>query len=190
MKYSIGSVALGLDPDLGHCGWALVRLEPRRELVLDAGVIRTRVGYGKTEQLSSGDLHRRGRELASELRLVLQRERIAVICAQAPSWVRSAATMQALGRAWGIVDTCAAALDLPVLEATTDDIRQAVAGRQDASPDDVATALRQRYEGEWIARLEDDVPAAKRAHAFDAVGAVVACLPHHTCRTARQTRAA
>lgn len=181
-----GAVVLGVDPGFAHFGWCLMRITPAREEVLCAGVFRTRKAWRKGDVLSSSDLHRRGRELAAMLRLVVQRERVDVIAAEALSWVRSANTMQQLGRAWGVVDTYAAASDTPLLEASPQDIKLALCGALDASKADVQAEVRRRYPGTWIADLEGEVPASQLEHAFDAVGAAVACLPSQVCRMARQ----
>ncbi len=185
-----GGVALGLDPGFASFGWSLVRLEPGREEVLDAGVVRTRIGYKKDAVLASSDLHRRGREIVGLLGLVLRREQVTVICAESLSWVRSAKTMQQLGRAWGIVDTLSTLLEVPVVEAAPQEIKEALTGHRDGSKSDVEKAVRKRYPGAWIGRLEEEVPPGQREHAFDSVGAVIACLPSQVCRMARQMRAA
>lgn len=177
---------LGLTPGFRSFGWALMRIEPELEVVICAGVLRTRTAWRTSDDISSQDLHRRGRELAALLRLVVQRERVDVIAARALEWVRSAKMMQESGRAWGVVDTYAAAADLPLLEVAPQDLAAAMTNRRDASRQDVEQAVRLRYPGEWIADLEDEVTEGQREHAFEAVATAVTALPAQVCRVTRQ----
>lgn len=181
-----GGVVLGLTPGFRSFGWALMRIEPEMELVLCAGVLRTRTAWRTSDDISSQDMHRRGRELAALLRLVVQRERVDVIAARALEWLRSAKTMQESGRAWGVVDTYAAAADIPLLEVAPQDLSLAMTHRRDASREDVEHAVRVRYPGEWIAALEDEVTEGQREHAFEAVAVAAAALPSQVCRATRQ----
>lgn len=191
MTAIVGGVVLGLNPGFGNCGWALVRLEPHRERILQLGVIRTRKGYKKTEVLASSDLHRRGRELAGDLALVAKRERVVAVCAEAVSWVRSAKTMHQLGRTYGMVDLLCALGDWPLVEVSPQDLKQAVCGSRSASKADIEERLRDRYpDAPWSQLDDDEVAPSAREHAFDAVGAVVAGAAHSACRMARRLTSA
>lgn len=181
-----GAVVLGLDPGFASLGWALVRLTPHHEEPLACGVIRTRKGYRKGETLASSDLHRRGRELAGILALIMRREAIVAICAESLSFVRSAKTMQQVGRAWGLIDAFATATDLPLVECSPVELKVAVCNDPTASKADVEKALRKRYPHAPWAEMLTDVTGAQREHAFDALGAVVACSASNVCRMARQ----
>lgn len=181
-----GAVVLGLDLGFASLGWGLVRLTPRHEEPLAMGVIRTRKGYRKGETLASSDLHRRGRELAGILALIMQRERVVAICAESLSYVRSAKVMHQVGRAWGVVDAFATATDLPLVECSPVELKVAVTNNPSASKADVEKAIRKRFPHTPWAELLADVPEGQREHAFDALGAVVACSASNVCRMARR----
>ncbi len=172
-----GSVVLGVVPHIAHLGWALVRLREREEAVLDAGVIRTRQGWRArdSEAVRDRDEHRRGRELAEELRLVLMRERVEVVCAlRLPSAARKDERIIA-ARAWGVVDTCVAALGAPLVHVAHEEVSAVL----------TTSAVAARMSAELEARLAEDVAESQREWALAAVGAVVASLDTEPCRRAR-----
>jgi Holliday junction resolvasome RuvABC endonuclease subunit len=96
------------------------------------------------------------------------------ICAEAMSHVPAAQAAAKLAMAWGVYATVAHLASLPIAQASPQDIKMAVAGTRKASKALMERRLLEDYP-ECSALLEG-IPASKREHPLDALGAIVACL--------------
>ncbi len=172
---------LGLDPGFASLGWAtfLYSEDLSRLLDVNAGVIRTKKSHKKLRVAASSDDHRRGREIARALhgRCAL---RPLAIAAEAMSFPRNAGSAYKVGRAWGVVDCLAMIFDVPVFEATPQNLKVKVAGSASASKDEVEWGVDEAVDmlglpGSMKAALAA-VPASLRNHAYDAGGAILATL--------------
>lgn len=169
-------VILGLDPGLASCGWALLAPGEGEGRVLGMGVVRTSKSHLKRQVLSSADDFRRSRELASQLAAVRGAHRVVAFAIEAMSLPRSSTVASKIGRAYGVIAGLATAWDVPVVEASPQDVKFAVCGRKTASKSDIIEALAERYESsEAIATFQDTKARGLWEHAFDALGAIVAC---------------
>lgn len=173
--------ALGLDPGLAHVGWAVVDLDPLRPIGL--GVIRTAKDSRKV--LATVDLHRRGQQIARALTEILAAYPVGVCCAESISWVRSASTMAGVGRAWGVIDAVLEARGIGLVQASPQEIKQAVCGRKSASKAEILDALDERFAGAIRRELRAIRATTLHEHPVDAIGAVVACLDRDEVRIAR-----
>lgn len=159
------TVVMGVRPNVHAFGYAFVAFGTRTRL-LDAGVIRARSAYGGAGDMGASYV-RQGRELAGLLRVVANRERVAIIAAPAlvlekrPNVVRLAED----SRGWGQVDLLGEAMGVPVVTVPPDDITGAL------------PALRERHgKGDWLEELTGDRLTTLAEHAWMAIGAAeVAC---------------
>ena len=105
-----GSVVLGVTPGWAACGWALVRLTPDGDGVLQAGVIRTRSAYRSADSVTA-DMMRRGRMLSAQLRVVAQREQLVAIVR-----LDGGLAEELDHRVYGSLDALALELNVPTYE--------------------------------------------------------------------------
>lgn len=152
---TIGSVVLGVTPGWAACGWALVRITPDGDGVVQAGVIRTRSAY-RTAEDTAADLVRRGRVLAGQLRVVAQREPIAGIVR-----LVGVEAHDLDHRTYGVLDTLSDELDVPTFEE-----------RHIARPEPI---VERRCGLERLVDLldDDEVPVVQRRRAIEAVALVL-----------------
>jgi Holliday junction resolvasome RuvABC endonuclease subunit len=175
---------LGIDPGFAATGYALVELHPTGGMdVVGLGVIRTKKSSAKRGVYAADDNLRRARELAVSLSALIHTHNVVAICAESMSFPRNASSAGKLSMAWGILAALTAA-DLPLVQASPQRIKEAVCGRKDASKGELEFELLRRY-GNDIEALLSAVPASLHEHAYDALGAIAACLDSETIRLAR-----
>ncbi len=184
-----GVLVLGLDAGFRNFGWGAVRLLPGGgERVEALGSIRTEPS--KRRGLVRDDDQRRAAEIARQLLQIARRHHPAVLCAEALSHVNPkgarmpVSTTVKVGRAWGEVDMLAELLETALVQASPQAIKQALCGSRSASKAQVQRAVVDRYPE--AAALLASVPAGRREHPVDAVGAVVASLHSNELRLARR----
>lgn len=184
-----GVNVLGIDPGLANMGLVVVTLFPdntQRVLRDDQEVpyiyhVHTEKMDKKRGVRASDDSVRRGRLVVRDLFAWFTRDlHIKVICAEAMSYPRNSTASNMLGISWGIIITAASLHDLPIVQASPQDIKKAVCGRKDASKVDVQVELAAKY-GIPV----DMFNKTTREHPFDALGAVEACLDSEVIRMAR-----
>ncbi len=165
---------LGLDPGFANMGWAVIEIASWGEKLIETGVLRTEKSDKKRQVLASDDNLRRGREVAETLMGVLKRHHISAICAESMSFPRNAGAAAKMAMCWGVVATLSAQSNLPVVQASPQEIKKCLCGKKDASKEEVEEAVKRRY-GQTDAMLAD-VAASYREHAYDAMAAVVTAL--------------
>ena len=176
---------LGLDPGFASFGWAVVQLG-RRDVCLDAGVWRTKKSPKRCNVTSASDMHRRGAIIAQSLMAVVARYKPVVACAEALSTgFPNTITMIQLGRAWGILDAMCVQHNMPIVEATPQDIKLATTGKRSASKGEVMASILELYPevAPMFARIK---AKTQLEHPSDALGAVVACDGSEVVRMARR----
>jgi Holliday junction resolvasome RuvABC endonuclease subunit len=179
-----GPRVLGLDPGFASMGYALLELHPTGGAdVVGLGVIRTKKSAAKRGVYAADDNLRRARGLAVSLAELVETHGVVAICAESMSFPRNASAAGKLSMAWGILAALTGA-DLPLVQASPQRIKEALCGRKDASKGDLEFELLKRY-GNDIECLLDEVPASLHEHAYDALGAIAACLDSETIRLAR-----
>ena len=174
---------LACDPGFAAFGFAIVQLTTDGERVVGLGVLRTKRSPAKRGVFASDDALRRARELALQLGEILDSHNVIAIAAESMSHVRNSSAAAKVSLAWGVL-AALTARDLPLLQVSPQGIKKAIVGRPGASKADVQLKLLQRY-GAATADLLSAVPASLHEHAYDALGALVACLDSETLRLAR-----
>lgn len=173
-----GARILGLDPGFATLGIARVRLGPSGEpLEVGASAFTTEPSAKKLEVRAASDNVRRMREIYRKLDLEVAAWVPEVICCEAQSWPRNAGAATKIGMAWGVIVAVAEQYDIPIVQATPQDVKVAVAGKKTASKDDVIGA---------VERLCPDLRWPDRKalweHAADAISVVLACRSSETVR--------
>jgi Holliday junction resolvasome RuvABC endonuclease subunit len=166
-------VLVGIDPGFASVGLAVVELRASNDHVVAVKVLRTEKSSAKKNLLASDDNLRRAREISCELRKVLFSDdyQVVGICAESMSFPRNASAAAKVAMTWGIL--AALAQDTPIFQCSPQELKFRVVGSKTASKEDVQAALLQRF-GADVAKLLD-APPSQHEHAYDALGAVVAC---------------
>ena len=132
---------LGIDPGLANMGVCVVELEEQDIRVVQVDVLATQKSSKKREVLASSDTVRRGREIANELNTVVVRKRPMVLAVEAMSYPRNASSAAKTAISWGVLITIAELFDLPMVQASPQDVKKALCGNRSASKVEVQKAL-------------------------------------------------
>jgi Holliday junction resolvasome RuvABC endonuclease subunit len=97
-----------------------------------------------------------------------------VIAIEAMSFPRNASSASKMSLTWGVISALSALWEIPMIQVSPQDIKEAVTGSRKASKALMETTLSKRYP-EVLTALED-VPMSRREHPYDALGAIVASL--------------
>ena len=185
-------LVLGMDPGFASFGYAL--LTPAGDVV-DLGVIRTAPSGKKAGVLRTEDNLERCRTIARELRRLIYHvpdagplaghPRVRLLCAEAMSFPRSASVAAKMAMSWGLVMSHVEMHDLPLLQASPQEVKRRVCGgNAAASKSEVERAMLKRY-GKGLNRMLKGVPDGQREHAFDALAVATGCLDSHEARMLR-----
>ena len=182
--------AAGIDPGFATMGLAMVEIfpEPDQDRVEFLNVFRTMRSDKKRKVLAADDNVRRARELLATMKGILDHEDLVAICAESMSFPRNSSCAAKLAMSWGIIITLAELHDLPIIQATPKEIKKATTSKYSASKDEVERALKIKFgfrKGEPL-ELYRSVSKTFREHAWDALGAVVACQESEAIRLARK----
>jgi Holliday junction resolvasome RuvABC endonuclease subunit len=133
------------------------------------GIISTE--KDKRKVLVSHDNVKRLRRLGGALRSIVDNsEGPPVLCVESMSFPRNASSAAKVAMAWGLI----VALDLPIVQRSPQEVKQAVEGNKAASKARVEMALTARFP--VVPALLSGVPKSRWEHPVDALAVVVACL--------------
>jgi Holliday junction resolvasome RuvABC endonuclease subunit len=178
---------LGLDMGFAGLGWSVTELghtEPG-DRVLELGVIVTKITPKKRRAFVSDDNVRRTAEIYVALRALVDRHRIRMVCAESFVYHRGIKASAKMGLAWGAMIALTTERDLPLLEASPQDVKKVLTGKATATKTEVQEAVLARYKGRIDLAGLTDVSESLYEHPFDSVGATVACLPSNTVKLLR-----
>jgi Holliday junction resolvasome RuvABC endonuclease subunit len=157
------------------------------------GLIRTEKANKKAKTRASEDNLVRAKEISAELATLIDRHHISIICAETMSYPRNAAAAAKMAMCWGVIATLADRYNLPVTQASPQEIKKALCGKKDASKEDVQSAIYSLYpvtDSRVTNCIKTDilrgVPPSMREHPFDALAAVVACKESEVLLLARR----
>ena len=200
---------LGLDPGFASLGYVVVSFEPSHNWmgVLQRsgspvmGTIRTEKSNKKRSVKASDDNLRRGRELYNALSFLMgsapsehpafpfvlgeEALNIQAVCAESMSFPRSASTAQKIGITWGIISSISDFYNVPIVQASPQEIKKRVCGNKSASKESVQESLAEQFDIDPLIFNK-----TLREHPFDALGAVVACQDSEVIRMALKMAAA
>jgi crossover junction endodeoxyribonuclease RuvC len=171
---------LGLDPGFANLGWCVAIFEPVVRLsVTDMGCIETKKDPRKV--LVSVDNVKRAQLITRKLKWLIWEladdewvRQVDAIAIEAMSFPRNASSASKMSMTWGIISALSALWDIPVIQASPQDIKEAVTGSRKASKALMETTLSERYPE--VSKLLEGTPAGRREHPYDALGAIVASL--------------
>jgi Holliday junction resolvasome RuvABC endonuclease subunit len=167
------SLILGVDGGLATCGLALAAIRNDGSLdLLKVATVRTTKSAAKRGVYASDDNVRRCRELATELHYFVCNYpgTLSLICAEAMSFPRSSSTAAKMGMGWGVLAAFAHELEVPIVQASPQQIKLALCGKKTASKSEVQAAIEDRWSHVQWPKRKADVE-----HAADAAAAIVAC---------------
>ncbi|MCC6811727.1 MAG: crossover junction endodeoxyribonuclease RuvC [Deltaproteobacteria bacterium] len=166
---------LGLDPGFAAIGWAVVETDPDAgDRLVAAGVVRTKKAKPKQSVSASIDNFRRAQEIGRALGALALDHRVDVVCAEAMSFPRSSSVAAKMAMCWGVLAQLCQVLRVRVVQASPQEIKRALTGRTNATKDDVGAAVSLRFPD--CVGIVGPLPRGLDEHAYDAVGAAVACM--------------
>lgn len=191
-----------IDPGFAFLGYGSAVLHEASEEVVSLGVIQTEKSDKKREVLASQDNVRRAEELYDELSYavtlaearVSQRNATAhkrvkpsiqAFCMEAKSFPRNASAAAKISMAIGVSIAVARQRNVPIIQASPQEIKLAVCRKKDASKKEVEDAMIARYPG--IDKMLTGLAPTKRNHAYDSLASMVACLNNSTIRVLRNS---
>jgi Holliday junction resolvasome RuvABC endonuclease subunit len=177
---------LGLDPGFANLGWCVAIYEPgppgpREGLsVTDMGCIETKKDPRKV--LVSYDNVRRAQAITRQLRGIIWElssdeepvRLVDAIAIEAMSFPPNASSAAKMSLCWGVISAVSHLWQMPMIQVSPQDIKEAVTGSRKASKALIETTLSERYPE--VSKLLEDTPASRREHPYDALGAIVASL--------------
>ncbi len=176
------TIVLGVDAALCNLGLAALELGPSSERVLELRVVRTAPARRTSGGAISDDARRVG-ELAVGMHAAVATHRPAAVVIEATGAGRGSKAVRGMALGFAVALTTAKLWNIPVVLVSPLDVKRAMTGRKKAEKDEIVLAAEQRYPDlEWPA----DVPEGAWEHAADAIGAVVAALPHERLRMLRE----
>jgi crossover junction endodeoxyribonuclease RuvC len=151
-------IILGIDPGLQVCGYAVIKVELLRTVLLEAGVFRTD---------SKKDLGQRLNQLAGDMREVLEKYKPGVVSVeQLYSHYQHPRTAILMGHARGVLLQQAAAMDAEVYSFSATRIKKALTGNGHAGKPQMQRAIQSMLS---LAKLPEPADVA------DAIAAALCC---------------
>ncbi len=165
---------LGLDPGFGKCGYCKFEIDTREEddTVVELGVLKTSKSNKKRKMLAADDNVERASYLAKKLWKLSHG--VLAICAESMSFPRNSATAAKMAMCWGIICAIAVRRQIPVLQATPQEIKKRVCDNKSASKQDIQDKLNQTYKECPV--LSEKIAKGQREHPYDALASIVTCL--------------
>lgn len=156
-------IILGIDPGLQVCGYAVIKVELLRTVLLEAGVFRTD---------SKKELGQRLNQLAGDMREVLEKHKPGVVSVeQLYSHYQHPRTAILMGHARGVLLQQAAAMDAQVYSFSATRIKKALTGNGHAGKPQMQRAIQSMLS---LAKLPEPADVA------DAIAAALCCANEKT----------
>lgn len=177
--------ALGIDAGFAFVGWSLMAVGDAAEddCVIDANVFETKKSNKKQKVLVASDDQRRSREIARFFADKIEMNTVRILCLEAKSLPRNAATSSKLGHCFGILSTLAEVFDIPIASVSPQELKKHLTGRIKVTDEELNEAIAKRYgEAEYFL---SKIARSKRQHAYDAIGAIDTCKKGETFRAIR-----
>jgi Holliday junction resolvasome RuvABC endonuclease subunit len=179
---------LGLDPGFTNLGWCVAIYNPGALgpwgglSVHSMGCIETKKDPRKV--LASVDNVRRAQAITRQLRGIIWGQArdsdgepvrlVDAIAIEAMSFPPNASSAAKMSLCWGVISAVSHLWQMPMIQASPQDIKESVTGSRKASKALMETTLSERYPE--VSKLLEDTRASRREHPYDALGAIVASL--------------
>jgi len=106
------------------------------------------------------------------------------IAAESMSFPRNAGSAAKVAMTWGILSDLCHIYQLPMVQATPQEIKKTLCDNKSATKTDIQNALERLYSDQFSPFMRS-TPRGQWEHGFDSIGAVVTCLNSDVIRMAR-----
>jgi Holliday junction resolvasome RuvABC endonuclease subunit len=176
---------VGLDPGFANLGYAVVELVPHPHVVR-FGVFQTEATAKKRKVLAVEDNVRRAILIARCLRdLATCAPRTVALCAEAMSFPRSSSVAAKVALTWGAIASLSEAANIPILQASPQQVKHGVCGVKSATKEEVQGAVFRLYPE--IAPLRAGIARGAWEHPHDALACVHLMLQSDVVKMLRLT---
>ena len=177
---------IGADPGFASFGASIIELLPDREIVHNISVFRTKKSVKKINVKAADDNFRRAQYLAKSIEFLIKKWKPMAIAAETMSFPRNASAAAKVAMSWGILAYVCSVYEIPMVQASPQEIKGALCDNKSATKKDIQEALERRYISKAFAEFKYNYPEGQWEHGFDSVGAVVACLNTEVLKMARR----
>lgn len=178
---------VGIDPGFASIGYCSLTLGARDTLRVEAfGVFNTKKANAKARALAIEDNVRRTGEIAKWMRGLISKPGTIAICAEAMSFPRNASAAAKMAMTWGVIVTLADELQIPIFQATPQEVKISACNNRKASKEEIQAAMRAKFK--QTIELQKAIRATAHEHCFDALAAADACAKGALLRVARRAR--
>ena len=171
-------IILSIDPGMGHLGWAVLRLGPKRKGSTEDGLELLSAGHVGTKPttkkiLTSLDNVDRLKKIMKCLGTAIDGydEGQGFIVAEAQSWPRNSSACAKIGMVWGHMVSLSEEWEWPLIQVQPQEIKEHMTGKRSASKDAVQKAVLKIYPK--AAGMLEDLAKGKREHPYDAIAAAL-----------------
>ena len=166
-------VVLGVDPGFASLGFCRLAVRGEERTVEHLGVVKTSKENKKRAVYASDDNVRRIGELTEALAALLNG--VHCVCAEAMSFPRSASVANKMGIAWGVLGALCHDRDIPIIQASPQELKKSITGNKTASKEAVQDAVSRELGESFTARIQE-ITAGMREHPSDAAAAALYSL--------------
>jgi crossover junction endodeoxyribonuclease RuvC len=175
---------VGIDPGFASLGYAVLVLGQGKPRVVRFGVFTTQKTAKKQKVLTVEDNVRRAMDIARCLRdLATCAPRTVAIAAEAISFPRSSSVAAKVALTWGAIASLSEAANIPVLQASPQQVKAAVCGVKSATKEEVQDAVLKLYPE--IAALRKGIVKGQWEHPHDALAVAHLMLKSHVVQMLR-----
>jgi len=176
---------LGLDPGFGKCGYSIFEVDkdPKEDTVVELGVIKTSKSNKKRKILAADDNLDRASEIAKKLWKLSHG--VSAICAESMSFPRNSSTAAKMAMCWGIVAAIAVRRQVPVLQATPQEIKKCICSDKTASKEAIQEKLNDTYKE--CPGLVSKIAKGQLEHPYDSLASIITCLDSPYLKLLRNT---
>jgi len=175
---------IGTDPGFASFGLSVIRLTPKSEEVIETVVIRTQKSSKKLNVKAADDNFRRAQAIAAALYELVNKWKPMALTAESMSFPRNASVAAKVAMVWGILALLCYIFQLPMVQATPQEIKKTLCDNKSATKAQIQEALERMYPNQFEEFIRSTA-AGQWEHGFDAAGSVVACMDTDVLRMAR-----
>jgi Holliday junction resolvasome RuvABC endonuclease subunit len=185
------ALVLNMDPGITWLGYSICDVSKKSEKLVKMGLIRTQKSDKKQNVRVADDNFRRVRYISRQLLYLVEEYDIKLICFENFSPPRSASVASKLALVYGAIAMLTEVHSLPVAAATPQAIKKAVCGKASAPKEAIAVKLKSRYNTRsnkqviQVFETEYKRNSSNWNHAWDSLGALVACADNDALRVLR-----
>ena len=171
---------VGVDIGFAHLGIVKAELMPQGFTVISTDVICTEKSDKKRGVKAADDNIRRVTEIAEHLGRWID-DQIIVVCAEALSLPRNASAASKISLAFGALATVSALSNVPIIQASPQEVKIAVTGKKTASKAEMIAEIKKRHT-----KIKWPTPKSLEEHVADATSVIIACLNHPVIVSAKK----